>query len=54
MVCEVVFLSLTRHNEPMNRWTDEEYEAFLDNEDSRANAYLCEQDDRDYPNWGSE
>lgn len=28
-----------------NRWTDEQYEAFLDNEDSRANAYLCEQDE---------
>ena len=35
----------------MDRWTDEEYEAFLDYEESRANAYLCEQD---YENWGSE
>lgn len=47
MVCEVVFLSLTGHTELMNKWTDEEYEAFLDNEESRANAYLCEQDDKD-------
>jgi hypothetical protein len=48
VVSEVVKPSLTSHNEGMSRWTDQEIEAFLDYEDSRANAYLCEtQDDEE-------
>lgn len=29
----------------MSEWTDDEYDAFLDFEDSRANAHLLESDD---------
>jgi len=48
VVSEVVKPSLTSHNEGMSRWTDQEIEAFLDYEESRANAYLCEtQDDEE-------